>query len=173
LPCPQPTHIALEFLLATNLLEVPRSNGFQVWEVMDSMPDSTEATRQTQPLRELASVRQGYTKLIKVLQSSPVSDRSPLYGMQPAVAVVGGNTDDDLKVLQIYSLREASYVYSLRFHGEVHGVASSPTWFAVCLKNQVPITLHSFTLHRSGPFCNTILPPSLPLSLSPSLPLSL
>jgi hypothetical protein len=135
---------------------------------MDSMPDSTEATRQTQPLRELASVRQGYTKLIKVLQSSAVSDRSPLYGMQPAVAVVGGNTDDDLKVLQIYSLREASYVYSLRFHGEVHGVVSSPTWFAVCLKNQVETTHHSFTLPRSGSFCKNF--PSIRLAVSPSLP---
>ena len=58
----------------------------QIWEVLDSDEHGTQATRETQPLREVVSVRQGYTQFVKVLSTVPVSDESPLYDRQPAGA---------------------------------------------------------------------------------------
>jgi len=71
-----------------HFLNVCFRNGFQIWEVLDSDEGGTQATRETQPLREVVSVRQGYTQLVKVLSTVPVAPDSPLYQKQPAVAVV-------------------------------------------------------------------------------------
>lgn len=59
-------------------------SGAQIWEVLDSDEGGTQATRETQPLREVVSVRQGYTQLVKVLSTVPVSADSPLHNKQPA-----------------------------------------------------------------------------------------
>ena len=56
----------------------------QIWEVLDSDEDGTQATRETQPLREVVSVRLGYTQLVKVLSTVEVTPDSPLHGKQPA-----------------------------------------------------------------------------------------
>jgi hypothetical protein len=56
----------------------------QIWEVLDSDEDGTQATRETQPLREVVSIRLGYTHLVKVLSTVEVTPDSPLHGKQPA-----------------------------------------------------------------------------------------
>ena len=87
------------------------------------------ATRETQPLREVASVRQGPTRMAKLLPTSPRRPGGLLDGHQPALAVVGGGADDagvpDLKHVRVYSLGAGEYVHALKFHGEVHGVAAN------------------------------------------------
>ena len=67
-----------------HFLNVCFSNGFQIWEVLDSDEQGTQATRETQPLREVVSVRQGHTHLVKMLSTVPVADESPLKNKQPA-----------------------------------------------------------------------------------------
>lgn len=119
-------------------------NGFQLWEVQDhSESNNTQATRETQPLREVLSVRQGYTRLVKVLPSVCVPEGSVLYGQQPALAVVSGDEVGDANVLRIFSVKSHDYIHKLRFHGDVHNVVCNARWMIVVLKNQ--LLIHSLS----------------------------
>eukprot|EP00286_Rhodomonas_abbreviata_P021225 CAMPEP_0181310148 /NCGR_PEP_ID=MMETSP1101-20121128/12427_1 /TAXON_ID=46948 /ORGANISM="Rhodomonas abbreviata, Strain Caron Lab Isolate" /LENGTH=938 /DNA_ID=CAMNT_0023416749 /DNA_START=207 /DNA_END=3020 /DNA_ORIENTATION=- len=112
-------------------------NGFQVWEVQDTAEGSTQANRETQPLREVLSVRQGYTRLVKCLPSVPVPEGSLLSGQQPVLGVVSGDEVGDLNMLKIFSLKSNRYIHQLKFHGDVLGVVCNRKWLVVVLKNQL------------------------------------
>ncbi len=67
---------------------------------------------------------------------------------------MGGDSDGDINLVRIYSLREAVYVHNLRFHGEVHAISCGKNWVAVALKNQLLLhcletmtVIHAFTTY--------------------------
>ena len=129
-----------------HFLNVCFSNGFQIWEVLDSDEQGSQATRETQPLREVVSVRQGYTHIVKVLSTVPVAEDSPLHAKQPAVAVVAGDEPGDSNVVRLFSLPDNDYVHQIRFHGAVHAVTCNRHWMIVCLKNQLVLhRMHDMT----------------------------
>ena len=129
-------------------------NGFQIWQVLDAVTLDEQgardlpsvATRETQPLREIVSVRQGPTRMIKLLPSVAPMVGGFLDGRQPALAVVPDESGD-LNKVRIYSLVDSDYIHSLRFHGEVHGIMTNRSFMVVALKNQ--LLLHSLACDLS------------------------
>ena len=124
---PRPAHLRRRRLAGGQVLDAADNTAAAArgaWDAAGSV-----ATRETQPLREVASVRQGPTRMAKLLPTGACRPGGLLDGRQPAVAVVGGGDDDsglpDLKHVRVYSLAAGEYVHALKFHGEVHGVAAN------------------------------------------------
>jgi len=105
-----------------------RTISFQIWELLDAAADAsqviTQATRETQPLREVVSVRHGPTRLVKMLASAPAArgaDARP-----PALAVVAGEQPGDSNRVRIFSLMTHAYTDEMRFHGVRRALRPTP-----------------------------------------------